>query len=101
MAQYDEYDNNTVELTDGTDIMRMGETGDLYVIDMKLTPLGFSGIEDTDWVRILSFDKGAGNPIYRHGVRDNNWVLDNELTATGFAGTINIDWTNILTIPRV
>jgi len=101
MAQYDEYDNNIEELTDGTDTMRVGEIGDLYVIDMELTPLGFAGAQNTDWTRIISFDKGLGNPIYRHGVRDNNWVIDNELTATGFAGTIGVDWANILTIPRV
>lgn len=38
-----------VEYTDGIDTFRDGVRNGAYVIDKKLTPLGFNGIEDTDW----------------------------------------------------
>jgi hypothetical protein len=101
MDQYDIYDGNYEEINDLIDTMRIGNIGDNYVVDIELTPTGFAGIEDTDWVRLVSHDKGVGNAEFRHGVRNDDWVVDNTLTPTGFAGIEDTDWTNIMTIPKV
>lgn len=46
MEQYREY-------TDGIDIFRDGVRDGKWVIDVALTVLGFSGVEDTDWTNIF------------------------------------------------
>lgn len=37
------------EYTDGTTFLRKGVRNGIFVVDKKLTALGFDGVEDTDW----------------------------------------------------
>jgi hypothetical protein len=41
-----------IELTDGITIIRKGNRIGSFVIDIALTPLGFSGVENVDWENI-------------------------------------------------
>lgn len=45
MAQY-------VTYTDGTSTFRDGVRNGAYVIDKTITPLGFAGVENTDWINV-------------------------------------------------
>lgn len=40
------------EYTDGVDIFRDGVRATFFVKDKVLTPTGFAGVENTDWVNI-------------------------------------------------
>ena len=44
-GQYDYY-------SDGTAIWRKGIRGGAYCIDKALTPMGFDGVENVDWVNV-------------------------------------------------
>jgi hypothetical protein len=45
-----------IEYTCGTIIFRKGKRGGAFVIDMTLTPIGFSGDEFIDWINIKSVE---------------------------------------------
>ena len=38
--------------TDGVGTYRDGVRNGMFVVDKELTPLGFDGVEDTDWENI-------------------------------------------------
>jgi hypothetical protein len=45
-----------VEYTCGTTIFRKGKRDGAFVVDMTLTPVGFSGDEFIDWINIKSVE---------------------------------------------
>jgi hypothetical protein len=45
-----------ITYTCGTTIFRKGKRGGAFVIDMTLTPIGFSGDEYIDWINIKSVE---------------------------------------------
>lgn len=61
-----------------------------YHIDITLTGVGFSGVENTDWTNLYS--AVGQDTSFRNGSRDTTFVVDCEITATGFAGVENTDW---------
>jgi len=98
-AQYIEYTNVLVATpaetiyTDGTTSVRKKITGNTYQVDVTLTPTGFAGAENMDWVWL--FKKTGQTAVFRSGVRAGDFVVDGTIDGTGFAGTINVNWENL------
>ena len=97
MAQYIVYteDGNYRVFSYNGITFRDGWRGDNYVIDKTLTPIGFDGDENIDWVNIEEHYLTEDVVELRDGVRDGKYVLDAAITPTGFDGDIDIDWINI------
>jgi hypothetical protein len=106
MGQYSVYTTGVLTTyTDGVDTFRDGERGGNYVIDKALTPTGFAGAENTDWInRETQHADNGGLDVFRDGVRNGGYVIDETLTATGFSGVettdegLTGDWINMETI---
>ena len=83
----------TLTYTDNVDTFRDGSRGGVYVIDKELTPTGFAGSENTDWMNIETLDAegGIGVDSFRDGVRDGSYVIDKALTVIGFTGSESLD----------
>ena len=45
-----------VYYTDGVTLIRKGVRDSAFVVDIALTPTGFSGDEDTDWICIRTIE---------------------------------------------
>lgn len=73
--------------------MRQGNRNGIYVIDEALTTIGFSGIENTDWVNISNIQFVSSK--IRVGVRSLKYVIDATITDIGFNGYEFIDWLKI------
>lgn len=104
--QYQEYHEGVyVEYSDGIDKYREGVRNLLFVTDKTLTPIGFNGFINIDWVNLNARTKIGITGVYRDGTRDGKFVLDETMNGTGFTGSestdggITGDWINMETIP--
>jgi hypothetical protein len=43
---------NSIELTDGVAIWRRIVRDGVFALDKAITPLGFDGVENTDWINV-------------------------------------------------
>lgn len=99
MVLYNTYTEGVyIEYTDAVDIFREGVRSGNFVTDKTLSPVGFGGIEDTDWENVSLYMPVTTETTWRDGVRSGYYVLDVTLTPTGFAGVENTDWKNIYNI---
>jgi uncharacterized protein (TIGR02145 family) len=97
---------------DGIALWRKGVRDGCFVWDKALTPVGFNGIEDTDWENVRTLCPGEsstttddgiiqyviyydGITLWRKGVRDGCFVWDRAITLTGFDGVEDTDWENV------
>ncbi len=108
----EEPDVQYVYYDDGIALWRKGVRDGCFVWDKALTPVGFNGIEDTDWENVRTLCPGEssattddgiiqyviyydGITLWRKGVRDGCFVWDRAITLTGFDGVEDTDWENV------
>lgn len=108
----EEPDVQYVYYDDGIALWRKGVRDGCFVWDKALTPVGFNGIEDTDWENVRTLCPGEsstttddgiiqyviyydGITLWRKGVRDGCFVWDRAITLTGFDGIEDTDWENV------
>lgn len=80
-------------LTDGIDIFRKGIRDDSFMLDKAITPTGFSGTEDVDWVNIWEIEYTSpvvdydGNEYNTVIIGDQEWIVQNLRTTHYADGT--------------
>jgi len=84
-------DGEVLEYSDGVAVWRNGSIDNSFVLDKKLTALGFDGVEGVDYKRLYALSKIGLTGIFRNGVRENDFVLDETITPLGFGGVESVD----------